>query len=229
MLLIGLAACKPAQHHDASQVIGLSTSFALIWSEAGDIRGQLATPAPRHWAVTMMAEQGRVVPIDTLADASGKVPLPEKALLVLAQPQPLSPQENVSLDAWVRGGGRLLLFVDPMLTAHSDLPLGDPRGPQRVAMLSPLLLHWGLRMEFDPAQFDGDRIVLVQGMEMPVNLAGRFAAVSSGPCRIEAEALVADCRIGEGHVLAIGDAAVFDGDDAGRSAAFAALLARISR
>lgn len=228
-LLIALAACKPAEPERPQQVVGLSTSLPLIWGEAGDIRGQLAADAPVHWAMALLKTKGRVVPLDTLADPRGGLPLPGDALLVLAQPLPLTPQENVALDAWVRGGGRLLLFADPMLTAHSVFALGDPRGPQRVAMLSPILRHWGLELQFDAAQPTGDRVLVGQDMSLPVNLAGRFSVGSQVRCRIDVQGVVVRCSIGKGLVLAVGDAAVFDGDDAGRSAALTSLLAQLDR
>jgi hypothetical protein len=157
------------------------------------------------------------------------MPLPRQALLVLAQPQPLMPEENVALDAWVRRGGRLLLFVDPMLTAASEFALGDPRGPQRVAMLSPILRHWGLELQFDAAQAPGEHVVDYRGAALPVNLAGRFAVSREARCRLQAASVVAECRVGLGRVLAVADAGVFDGDDAGRSKALSALLAQLPR
>lgn len=157
------------------------------------------------------------------------MPLPRDGVLVLAQPHPLMPEENVALDAWVRAGGRLLLFVDPMLTAASDFALGDARGPERVAMLSPILRHWGLELQFDPEQPLGEHTVDYRGVPLPVNLAGRFAATRASRCRLESARLVADCSIGGGQVLAVADAAVFDGDDAGRSSALVTLLDRLLR
>jgi hypothetical protein len=228
-LLIALAGCKPAGPERPRQVIGLSTSLPLIWSEAGDIRGQLATDRPLHWALALLKNEGEVVPLDTLADLRGAMPLPRDALLVLAQPLPLTPQENVALDSWVRAGGRLLLFADPMLTAHSDFALGDPRGPQRVAMLSPILRHWGLELQFDAAQPEGDRLLADRYMSLPVNLAGRFAVGSQARCRREVQDAVVRCTVGKGLFVAVADAAVFDGDDAGRSAALTSLLRQLDR
>jgi len=179
--------------------------------------------------MALLKTKGQVVPLDTLADPRGAMPLPGDALLVLAQPLPLTPQENVALDAWVRGGGRLLLFADPMLTAHSDFALGDPRGPQRAAMLSPILRHWGLELQFDAAQPAGDRVLVGQAMSLPVNLAGRFSVGAQAHCRIDVQGVAVRCSIGRGLVLAVGDAAVFDGDDAGRLAAMTSLLAQLDR
>lgn len=231
LLGLALAACGPKPVEvPASQAlkIGLSTSLPLLWAESGDIRGQLAQQAPAHWAPGLLDEKGQVVPLDTLADAEGRVPLPQDGLLILAQPQALTPQENVALDAWVRGGGRLLLFADPMLTSHSAFPLGDPRRPQAIAMLSPILRHWGLELEFDADQPSGERLANAYEAQLPVDLPGRFRIAPATQCRPEADALVVECKIGEGRMIAIADAALFDGDDAGRAAALGALIDRIT-
>lgn len=199
-----------------------------MWSEAGDIRGQLADESPQHWVMRTLAERGRVVPVDSLTGDQG-LPLPTSALLVLIQPRPLTPDENVALDAWVRAGGRVLLFADPMLTAHSDYALGDPRRPQDIAMLSPILGHWGLRLEFDDAQLHGTGFVQLQEVRVPVNLRGQLRAAAGARCRLEGENFLADCRIGKGRAVVLADAALFDGEDAGSADALRALMTRIDR
>jgi hypothetical protein len=175
----------------------------------------------------VLEQGGKVLPLDTLAGPRG-LGLPEDGLLVLIQPRPLSAEENVALDAWVRGGGRLLLFADPMLTAESVYAIGDPRRPEAIAMLSPILRHWGLSAEFDETQSPGPRTLTAFGIEVPVDLPGRFRADATAPCHLEAEGFAADCKIGRGRVLALADAALFDGDEAGRGASFGALLALLS-
>jgi hypothetical protein len=179
--------------------------------------------------MALLARHGRVIPIDILAGVGVSLPLPRDAMLVLAQPHPLMPEENVALDAWVRAGGRLLLFVDPMLTVSSDFALGDPRGPQRVAMLSPILRHWGLELQFDPEQPQGERMIDYRGATLPINLSGRFAASRDARCSLHSADVIAECRIGQGQLVAVADAAVFDGEDAGRLDVLAKMLARISR
>jgi hypothetical protein len=219
-----LAACgNTGEPSGSTRVIGLSTSLPLLWGESGDIRGHLAGQGGRHWAMTVLEQRGKVVPLDTLAGPHG-LALPADGLLVLAQPRPLSPDENLALDAWVRSGGRLLLFADPMLTAESAFPLGDPRRPEAMAMLSPILRHWGLEPQFDEDQPLGARTLAPFGIDIPVELPGRFRPRQGAPCKIEAEGFAADCVIGKGRVIALADAAVFDGDDAGRRATFEALL-----
>lgn len=244
LLTLLLAACGQgaAPEPQGGETIGLYSSLPIAWNESADIKGLLADDGVPHWALDMLRGQGRVIPLDTLANAQGLLPLPRGGLLVLAQPRPLTAQENVALDAWVRGGGRVLLFVDPMLTGHSLFAPGDPRRPQDIAMLSPILGRWGLELEFDEDQPAGER--LQDGI--PVNLAGRFRPLGKSgggsgkagdvvaSCRIEARGLLADCAAGKGRILALADAAVLESrensaDLAPRRALLTAFLHRLGR
>lgn len=201
---------RSAEDAAPTRLIGLFTSLPLLWTETADIAGILDSRAPAHWARAAIEARGRLVPIDTLTGKDGTLPLPTGALLIVAQPRPLSPQENVALDGWVRAGGRVLLFADPMLTADSAFALGDRRRPQDVALLSPILTRWGLDLQFDADQPAGEREIPFAGGALPVNLAGRFAAHREGDCVIEAQGVAARCRVGKGVVLAIADAALLE-------------------
>lgn len=191
--------------------IGLFTSLPILWRETPGLAGLLDSDAPAHWAQAVIAGHGRLVAIDTLAPGGGPLPLPADAILIVAQPRPLTPQENVALDDWVRSGGRLLLFADPMLTFPSAYALGDNRRPQDVVLLSPILARWGLSLNFDETQPAGEHEVELLGAVAPVNLPGSFAlAPGADGCAIEAAGLAARCRIGTGHVLALADAALLE-------------------
>lgn len=114
--------------------VGLFTSLPLLWNEYGQLSELLQPENESHWAVAVLAERGTIRPLDRIS------PMPQDlGLLVMAQPRPLSPDENVALDQWVRGGGRVLLFADPMLTQHSHFPIGDRRRPEGTVLLSPIL------------------------------------------------------------------------------------------
>lgn len=203
-----------------------------MWAETGDVGALLNSTAPPHWARAELARRGRIQPLDTLAGPAGFAPLGGLERLVIAQPRPLSPQENVALDAWVRRGGRLLLLADPALTEDSAFALGDPRRPQPSALLSPILARWSLQLTFDEAQALGEVMRDVGGIAVPTNLAGSFAVQvqGGGSCRLLAQGLAAICTIGRGRVVALADAAVLersvaDGDAAERRRrAFAGLL-----
>ena len=133
------------------------------------------------------------------------------SLLVMAQPRPLSPPENVALDRWVRGGGHLLLFADPMLTYDSIFALGDKRRPQDVVLLSPILTRWGLGLSFDEDQPGGEQLADFGGAKLLVNLPGRFSPLQhSSNCSLIAGGLGARCKVGKGRVLAMADAALLE-------------------
>ncbi|GFE73594.1 GldG family protein [Novosphingobium sp. TCA1] len=180
-----------------------------------------------------LSSHGTLKPLDTLVDAAGRLALPRDALLVLAQPRPLSPQENVVLDRWVREGGRVLLFADPALTMPSRFALGDPRRPQDTVLLSPILARWGMGLEFDEAAPPGERLVDTERGPLPVNLPGRFrlagnfgespsarptgksgiagkAGDAPGTCTLSAEGLLARCRVEKGRIFAVSDAALLE-------------------
>lgn len=214
---------EPPPPRAARDRLGLFTSLPILWSEAPDVAALLATPARPHWVRATLEQRARIVPLDTL------LTLQNLPALVVAQPRPLDPRENVALDDWVRGGGRLLLFADPMLTGPSDYAIGDPRRPQDVVLLSPILARWGLVLRFDDRQPMGLREIA--GSRLRVDQAGQLAAAASGVdahCQIEAAGVMADCTIGAGRALIVTDAAVLDATDSPdwRRAALDSLLNR---
>jgi hypothetical protein len=191
--------------------IGLFTTLPILWNESGSVSDLIGDKAPPHWALAVVRRHGPVIAVDRLGAGQGPQDLARLDVLVMAQPRPLSPDENVALDDWVRGGGQVLLLVDPMLTQDSRFSPGDPRRPHDIAMLSPILARWGLRLTFDEAQVPGDRMVDVLGQALPVNLAGQFEPVpGDGACRIEAGGLLARCVAGKGRVTAFADAALLE-------------------
>ncbi|MCP5404551.1 MAG: ABC transporter [Novosphingobium sp.] len=208
--------------------VGLFTSLPILWREAPDLTDLLESEAPPHWVQQAIAEHATLQGIDTLSPGGGDLPLSADAILIVAQPRPLSPDENVALDDWVRGGGRLLLFADPMLTSHSAFALGDSRRPQDVVLLSPILSRWGLQLRFDEDQPAGEREVELLGQAMPVNLPGSFALLAGAKdCSVEGNGIAARCRIGAGRVIAVADAAMLEEVPAGEVAARRTMLERL--
>lgn len=209
--------------------IGLFTSLPILWNEHGQVADLVKSPGQEHWAAGVIGQHGKIRALDRMA------PMPaDLGVMVMAQPRPLSPDENVALDDWVRAGGRLLLFADPMLTQGSLFAIGDKRRPEGTVLLSPILTRWGLTLEFDEAQPAGQREVEVFGRAVPVNLPGRFRlSPGEGRCRLHASGLVAKCSVGKGRVLAVADAALLEpqpqGDADYRAAALEAFLAKTTR
>lgn len=220
-----IAFSVPATARDPLPELGLMGSIPIYWGEAEGLSALLAGDAAPHWARARLERDFQPRPLDTLSESS----LAELDFLLLAQPRALAPAENVALDAWVRAGGRVLLFADPMLTGHSRFGIGDRRRPQDVILLSPILDHWGLRLEFDIAREPGTVVVEAPGVAIPVNLPGRFAPTErDSGCALEAGAILASCEIGAGRAVVLADAALLDLHEPHPSAARALdwLLAR---
>jgi hypothetical protein len=196
-----------------AESIGLFTTLPILWSESPDIGAELSPDNQPHWARAKLAAAGRIEPLDLLAGPMGAGPLDKLHRLVMAQPRVLSGAENVALDRWVRDGGNLLLIADPALTEHSDFALADPRRPQAVALLSPILSQWGLSLRFDDRQQMGEVSRELMGVAVPINLAGHFATEGQANCKLWGDGLAATCAIGRGRVVALADAAVLERDD----------------
>lgn len=210
-LLAALAVCAMAGSAGAEPApapvpMGVMGTIPLYWGEAEEM-GDLLSGAEPHWARAVIERDHELRPLDTLAAET----LAGLDLLLLAQPRALAAAENVALDRWVRDGGRLLLFADPMLTGESHFPLGDRRRPQEVILLSPILTHWGLRLQFMEDQPAAPRMVAADGVELPVRLAGSFVREDAGTgCALDAEAVLARCAIGAGRAVILADAALLD-------------------
>lgn len=220
-LLAGVAALALGEREREERPdLALMTTLPIYWGESASIAEALSNEEPPHWARALLERTYDLVPLDTLSAEK----LARFSNLILAQPRALSGAENVALDEWVRGGGHLLLFADPMLTEHSRFAIGDRRRPQDVVLLSPILGRWGLELRFDEAQPRAQRPVDVNGSPVPVHLAGHFAASPVSPaapsdCHIANGGLIASCRIGRGHALIVADAALLESDREGFEAA----------
>jgi hypothetical protein len=183
--------------------LGLMGTIPLYWGEEAAFGDVLSDGASGHWARAQLEAGFTLRPLDSLSEES----LAGLDFVLLAQPRALSGAENVALDAWVRAGGRLVLLADPLLTGDSRFPIGDRRRPQEVILLSTILGHWGLQLEFDAAQPEGFALI-GDGAPIPVNMPGRF--VSQGGCAIESGGVLARCAIGTGQALLLADAALLD-------------------
>jgi hypothetical protein len=229
LLLAALAACGAAQPQPPKTRLGVLTTLPIYWNETAGIEEMLSDKSAPPWTRRVIEERFIAVPLDTLAGEGGVTSVDA---LLLAQPRALSAAENVALDEWVRGGGRVLLFADPLLTVHSRFPIGDRRRPQDVVLLSPILTRWGLELEFVEDQPEGERTIAWGDVALPVDLPGRLRARGDG-CRIAVEGLVARCAIGAGEAVVIADAALLDephhGDLAVREEALRHLLGDLAR
>ena len=112
----------------------------------------------------------------------------------------------------VRAGGRLLLVLDPALTGEYDLPLGDPRRPVDTALIPPVVARWGLAVSFDEDQAVAVTTARLGETALPLALSGAVAITDSkaADCTLLANDAAARCRVGEGQVTLIADAALFE-------------------
>ncbi|MDQ4421336.1 hypothetical protein OOT33_12980 [Sphingobium sp. DEHP117] len=185
--------------------VGLISALPLFWAEGAGPGG----------AMTGTEGGGRSPLVDLLkpraVDHIDAASLRGLDSLVLAQPRLLQPAELVAFDAWVRGGGRAVIFADPLLAWPSELPLGDPRRPPLTSLLDPLMLHWGLALA--PVREGGggvERRMLGTGHVVMLAGASRFLPLGKTACALEEDGLMALCRIGKGRVRLIADADVLD-------------------
>ena len=220
------AAPDPARAASAPSPLGVMGTLPLYWPEGAGFGDVLAPGAAPGWVRTALARHHVLVPLDTLEPHA----LAGLRILLLAQPRALDPAENLALDRWVRGGGRLLLFADPMLTAPSRFPIGDRRRPQDVVLLSPILRRWGLELIFAEEAEVGSAAVSVdlEGVPIPIAAAGRFRGLPGGTCVLKADGTLVKCPIGRGRVTILADAAVLeDGGQAAMAARNRALEALV--
>ena len=221
LITLALCACSPGEPNgtangtanrapDPDAALGLVTSLPIYWAEAGDITEALSQKSEVHWTREVLERDHQLEPLDLLSAET----LSGLGSVAVIQPRALTPAENVALDDWVAGGGRLLLVLDPMLTDHSRFTIGDPRRPADVALIPPLFARWGLAMTFDDAQGEAEQAVAYRTVDLPVRLGGTLTttpeAVVDRACTISAQGLVAECVRGEGRALIMADAALFE-------------------
>ena len=178
----------------------LLTSLPLVFGEDFSLKSGGSR------ALSALETRYRVVPI-SVADTAE---LKKGRLLLMAHAAAQSPENLVALDDWVRAGGRVLLLADPMLEWRSERPLGDPLRPSPMFPDTGLLQHWGLRL--DAPDQRGPQVRKLAGLEIITDSPGTLV----GKCNTDG--FVADCRIGKGRAIIVGDADFLDVDLLGEAA-----------
>jgi len=195
-------AALPTQPPAERPTLLLLTSLPLLLGEDFSLQGSGSA------ALKGLEAHYRVVPI-SVTDGSE---LAKGRLLLMAQPLAQTAENLVTLDAWVRRGGHILLLADPMLEWPSKLPLGDPLRPPPMFADTGLLAHWGLRLDTHERRGPAQR-----------QLAGQRIVTASpgtlwGDCDIGADRLAARCTIGKGEAIVIADADLLNVDQLGSGA-----------
>lgn len=188
--------------------LGLMTTLPLQWSEGG-IEADLADDAKPHPAYVRLQLHYDIRLLDSFDELEKR----RVSLMLLAQPRALAPPELVRLDAWVRGGGRLLVLADPALQWGSLYPLGDKRRPLFTSLLSPLFSHWGVELVLPMT--DEQAVVMreVDGLTIRTQTPGEWQTTARGAgakCQIAPHKILADCRVGKGRALLVADADLLD-------------------
>jgi hypothetical protein len=142
----------------------------------------------------------------------------------MAQPQAQPAEALVQLDAWVRGGGRVLLLADPALEWPSSRPLGSAARPPLAFSDTGLLGHWGVRL--DAPDSLGPRKVEISRAQIETASPGVLVA-TGGNCSVES-GFVARCRIAKGEATIISDADFIDVPES-KSANLALLVSELDR
>ncbi|TIX51366.1 ABC transporter [Alteraurantiacibacter aquimixticola] len=188
-------------------VLALMGTVPIYWGEADGLSEVINGDAPKHWARAFLEQDFQLAPLDFLTAEA----LSSHKYLLMAQPRALAAEENVAVDRWVRDGGKLLLFADPMMTGESRFSIGDRRRAQDVALLSPILARWGLELTFAEGQSLGLTTIAHGEAQLPVNLPGRFVPHEDRfECVVSAGGLIAHCAIETGEVMLVADAAMLD-------------------
>lgn len=172
----------------------LLTSLPILFGEGFSLN---ASGSP---VLKRLQTRYRLVPISV----TDRQELAEGRLLLMMQPQAQTAENLVALDAWVRGGGRVLLFADPYLEWTSERPLGDLTRPSPMFMDTGLLAHWGLRL--DSPQKPGPAARMLGNYPVMTRSPGSLY----GTCAISTDRLVARCRIGKGEATIVADADLLD-------------------
>jgi ABC-type uncharacterized transport system involved in gliding motility auxiliary subunit len=130
------------------RVVGLLSSLPL---EGGldpmmGMRGRPVRPQ-------LVMEQIRdVFDVKTLEKDVKEIPR-DIDVLMIVQPDGLTPQSVYAIDQFALAGGKVLAFVDPVAETQRAGPMG-PGGPPKLGDFDKLLKAWGVT--YDPAKVAGD-------------------------------------------------------------------------
>jgi hypothetical protein len=193
-LALAAGACgngKTAPHPKEKSDLYLITSLPLLFGE------QFGLDFAKPDITRALDERFNLKAVDLPSQ------VPDGEALLVAQPRALPAEELVRLDRWVRSGGRLVLFADPLLEWPSKRPLGDPLRPPPMFPDTGLLFHWGLRL--DAPQQRGLVRDRDDAGEVMYQSPGSLVKVG-GTCRVEPNAIVATCDLGRGQAVIVADA-----------------------
>ena len=194
---------------DTGRTVMLTGLPLVAWSDPAAARAARAARAEAA-ALTMLRKRlgGTLVLRDALDAAS----LRPGDRLLLAHPRPLDAESLAEVDRFVRSGGRAVILADGLSGWPPPYAMGDPRNPPITSLLTPLLDHWGVRLEAPLPGSAGERPVIVQNgrQRLTLHSPGHFSAYPVN-CRTEAamtggQAVLIACHIGAGRAVLLADA-----------------------
>ena len=189
------SALSPRPASERPQLL-LLTSLPILFPEG------MSLDAKAPPVLDALRSRYAVVPISVANAAS----LDRQRLLLMAQPQAQPGEALVELDAWVRGGGRVLLLADPALEWPSERPLGSLLRPPLAFPDTGLLTHWGLRLDAPDAL--GPKTIEIRGAAVRTASPGELVATAAN-CSVES-GFIGRCDIGKGKATVIADADFID-------------------
>lgn len=206
-----LLQCSPASTSapdgDAPRAkIQLMTSLPIVWGDGASMESIIAgksSPAPiyahwqKHYDITAVDS------FDSLENSGTDI-------VLLVQPPAMDPADLAAFDAWVRAGGKAIILTDPMLIWPTEFPLGDKRRPLASGLLSPLLSHWGLKMQITD-EGTGSAKLEFPGATITAVGIGTFKSLPSrhngqAECAFSAANVMARCALDDGHAIILADA-----------------------
>jgi ABC-type uncharacterized transport system len=204
LAILVMALCASPALAQTKPIMTLMTALPLQWGEGGPA-ALLQGRSGKSPLLAAIEAKYQVRIMDVIDAAS----LAKAPIFVLAQPRALQPEEFAVLDDWVRRGGRLLVFTDPLLAWPSELLMGDRARAPVIGLLDPLLSHWGLVLDSPVRSEAMAETLRVDGYDVSVSAPGTWRLVPSG-CRITEDRLIARCRIGQGQAILVADADMLD-------------------
>ncbi|WP_083734057.1 hypothetical protein [Sphingopyxis sp. KK2] len=196
--VIGIGSTAPAKK--ISPKLAILTGLPLRW-QGDDLAAMLASGPSDAPALAALRQRFDFELVDSVAQ------LPDGALLFIAHPRALAPEELVRIDALTAQPRTIVILADALSSWEPPYALGDPRNPPVTSLLTPLLDHWGVTLAApDPARAgDVDVFIDPAGQKLRLHSAGRFTRLPA-QCATWGDRRVARCPIGKASVWLVGDA-----------------------
>jgi len=133
--------------HPEKPVIGVLSSLPVMGQRGTPFAmpGQPRTPSVPPWMV--FQDIGDDYTLREIAPTTEKIE-PDVKSLIIIHPKDLPPRALYAINQFVLGGGRAMVFLDPLCMVDMENAGPSPFGPPRASSdLQPLLTAWGVTYE----------------------------------------------------------------------------------